>query len=123
MANLLEKMLKAPEEFLANLDKELEARRKGETTSEEAVKQKEQSLEGERKRLDDLKASKQQSAARFDDEIKRQSERIKSLEKEISEDRKALKDSGKPGGGQKDLSPAEAPNGKKPKANKSGKQK
>ena len=122
MANLFEKILKAPEEFLANFDKELEARRKGETTSEEAVKQKEQSLEGERKRLDDLKASKQQSAARFDDEIKRQSERIKSLEKEISEDRKALKDSGKPGG-QKDLSPAEAPNGKKPKAKKSGKQK
>lgn len=122
MANLLEKMLRAPEEFLANLDKELEARRKGETATEEAVKRKEESLESERKRLDDLKGSKQQAAARFDDEIKRQSERIKSLEKEISEDRKRLKEGGKPGD-QKDLSPAEAPNGKKPKAKKSGKQK
>lgn len=94
MANLLEKILAAPEEFLANLDKEMEARRKGETPTEDAVKQKEESLEDERKRLDTLQGSKQQAIARFDDEIKRQTERIKSLTTEIKEDRESLKSAG-----------------------------
>jgi predicted nucleic acid-binding Zn-ribbon protein len=103
--NLLEKMLTAQDEFLAVLDKKAEELRKSQTPSEDALKEKDELLDNERKRLENLNGSKEQAVARFEAEITRQNERIKSLEKEIAEDRRSLKSAGeKPAAGKKGAS-------------------
>lgn len=114
--NLLDKLLAAQDAFLAAVDKEVESLRKSQTPSDDAVKAKEEILSSERTRLENLEASKKQSLARFDAEIKRRNDRVKSLEKEIADDRKNLKAAEKPTAAKKDEpAPEDADKKQKPK--------
>jgi hypothetical protein len=120
--NLLDKMLTAQDEFLAELDKKAEALRTSQTPSDDALKEKDELLGSERQRLENLKGTRQQAVARFDTEIKRQTELIESLEKEIEGDRKTLATAeAGPAPGKHKVTAAKGSKGKKSKRKKASK--